>query len=166
MSLNNPIGFNTEIEAKLALQREGKRLKMIADKLWRQYLDTHQGRPYRRTNKADEKAIKLGRVKRLDAFTWGIELSFVDELSYHDSIVSKDKKPKGHAFMLISEGWQVQKGSHKGVKDFGYFTGINYIGRVIQEYNDSAPKGITLKANWAGEPFSPGRDKKKVLKGR
>lgn len=158
-----PFTYDDEISARLALEAEGARLQKIAKELWQEYLTGYTPSMYVRTKKS-EKSIKLGKVKRLDAFTLGIELTFSDDLTYHDSVFG-DKYQKGHSIMLISEGWQVKSTSkHANVYRFGYFGGINYIGRIIKAFNHGARKGITLKVNWAGEEYKKKSTQPNVLK--
>lgn len=161
---SNFFTFDTDAEAKLALREESKQLKAIALRLWDEYIGDYTPAVYVRTKKS-RKGIKLGRLKRLDAFTWGIELIFRDELMYHDSYISPSEK-KGHSIMLISEGWQVKKGKHKNIKNFGYHEGTDYISKVAKEFENQARQGITIEVNWANAPFVKGdRDSRKgVLK--
>lgn len=157
----NPFAFDNEITARLALEAEGRRLKYIAVKLWRKYLDDYQPSVYVRTRKS-QRAIQLGKVVRLDAFTFGIELTFDNDLTYHDSVMGG---MKGHSIMLISEGWRVKStAKHADVYRFGYFEGINYIGRVIEEFNSKPTKGITLEVKWAGEKYKKKKIQPNVLK--
>lgn len=168
MVSKNPLFFDSDAEAILALEHEGRRLKYIAVKLWRKYLSEYKPSAYARTRKS-QKGIVLGKVRKLDAITWGIELTFVDSLMYHDSVVQRkdgNVHPKGHSIMLISEGWRNTRGKNKDVYRFGYFDGIDYIGRVQREFEKSAKIGISLEVLWGGEPFVKGdRDgRKNVLK--
>ena len=156
--------YETDEEAIRALEAEGRRLKYIALKLWRSYLGSYQPSEYIRTRRS-QRAIKLGKVKRLDAYTFGIELTFVDELLYHDSVIGKGQ-PKGHSIMLISEGWKLKKTARgrKPVYRFDYYEGFDYLSKLIATFNDGARKGITLEVNWAGEPYKKGNPQKNVLK--
>lgn len=159
----NPFAYDDDNSAKLALELEGERLRKIAVKLWRQYLSSYNPKVYVMTGKS-EKSIKLGKVKRLDAFTFGIELYFDNDLAYHDSVMGSGHR-KGHSIMLISEGWRVKKSARNAdVYRFGYFEGINYIGRIIEEFNDGARRGITLEVNWAGDKYKKRRKQPNVLK--
>lgn len=163
--------FDTEVEAILALQAEGRRLKYIALKVWRQYLASYKPKEYafhltgitgKRTRNT-QRGIKLGRVKKLDDSTFGIELTFEDDLMYHESAFGS-KYQKGHSIMLISEGWQVKRGWHKDIENFGYFEGINYIEKVKEAFIKDAKKGITLEVQWAGSEFKKRRKQPNVLK--
>lgn len=129
------------------------------------YLNSYKPSEYVRTGNS-QRAIKLGKVKRLDAFTFGIEISFADELSYHNSVVSKNGRPRGHSFMLISEGWTVKNRARnrKPVYRFDYFEGVDYISNVIKEFNQNPVAGIKLEVNWAGEPFKKQKKQRNVLK--
>ena len=162
----NPFFYDSDAEAILALQAEGRRLQKIAEKLWREDMASYQPAMYIRTYNS-QKAIKLGNVKRLDALTWGIELSFDNDLSYHESQFDKlngtNNYKKGHSFMLISEGWAVSKGNHWGIYRFGYFEGTDYITRVIQAFNSGSRGRIALEANWQGSPFKKQKKQKNVL---
>lgn len=141
--------FETDAEAKRVLLQEGRRLKFIARKVWHEYQLSYQPEMYVRTGNTI-KSIKLGNVFRIDADTWGIELTFQNDLVYHDSVIGK-KHPKGHSIMLISSGWKVGKGWHKNIHRFGYYEGFDYIGKVIKEFNDGKHKGINLELQWSGK---------------
>lgn len=161
MAKSNFFTFDSDEEAKFALRQEGKRLKNLANKLWDEYIGSYQPNTYVRTGKS-KKSIKLGRVKRLDAFTWGIELMFVDDLAYHDSVMKGGKK--GHSIMLISEGWAVSKGNHWGVYRFGYFEGTNYISKLKEAFQQGARQGISIEMNWNGSEFKKQKVQPNVLK--
>lgn len=143
--------FDSEKEAIDALNREGRRLKYIAIKVWRAYLASYKPTKYVRTRKS-QRGIKLGKVKKLSDDTFGIELTFVDDLMYHDSVIRKSE-PKGHAIMLISSGWKVKKGKHRNIKNFGYFKGIDYLAQVEKEFEKSKHKGISLEIQWSGKAY-------------
>lgn len=162
MTKNNLFAFDTDEEAKFAVREESRRLKRIANRLWDEYIGSYTPSVYVRTKKS-KKSIKLGRVKRLDAYTWGVELMFDDDLAYHDSVIRKNE-PKGHSIMLISEGWKVKKGKHREVKNFGYFEGTDFITKVKKEFDNGARKGITMEVNWAGEVFKKKKEQEHVLK--
>lgn len=146
--------FTSEKEARVVLHQEGKKLKSIADKIWRMYLQSYTPKAYAlgqsRTGRASERSIKLGSVKRISPYEFGIEVTFDNDLTYHDSVIGSDEK-QGHSIMLISEGWQVKSGKHKDVYRFGYYEGFDYIGKVKREYERKAHKGISLEVNWSGE---------------
>lgn len=152
--ISTPFAYETDGEAILALQAEGARLKYIALKIWRAYLAEYKPAEYART-RASQRGIKLGKVKRLDALTWGIELTFEDDLMYHDSVVKSTRKkhPKGHSIMLISEGWKNKRGHNRDVYRFGYFEGIDYIGRVQRAFEKSMPTEMSMEITWDGKPF-------------
>ena len=143
--------FDSELEAIRALESEGRRLLFIAIKIWRQYLASYKPKEYVRTRKS-QKSIKLGKVKRLEDDTLGIELTWEDDLAYHDSVIT-DGKPQGHSIMLISEGWKVRKGKHTDVYRFGYYEGFDYLSKVEEAFNNGKHNGITLEIRWAGKPF-------------
>jgi hypothetical protein len=154
--------FNSEQEAIRALQSEGKRLLDIAVKIWRQYLASYQPKEYVRKGNS-EKSIKLGKVKALDDDTLGIELTWEDDLAYHDSVVTRGK-PQGHSIMLISEGWRVKKGSRQDVYMFGYYEGFDYLSKIEEAFNNGKHDGITLEIRWAGEKFRKQSKQPNVLR--
>jgi hypothetical protein len=138
--------FESEEDAIKALQAEGRRLKYIAVKLWRLYLSEYKPTMYVRSRDS-QKAIKLGKVKRLDGDSFGIELTFEDDLAYHDSIFNSSKKthPQGHSFMLISEGWTSKKLEERifqylEIKEIRQFNNIkfrhDYLMNKIKECQD------------------------------
>lgn len=147
---NSPLfEFDSEKEAIRVLEAEGRRLKYIAIKVWRQYLASYQPKQYVRTRKS-QKSIKLGKVKRLDGDTFGIELTFQNDLTYHNSVIGKDQ-PQGHSIMLISTGWKVKRGKHKDVYRFGYYEGFDYINKVKEAFEATKHKGISLEVQWSGK---------------
>ena len=141
--------FNTEAEAKRVLKQEGKRLEQIAKKVWSEYLADYKPKVYVRTGKS-QKSIKLNNVFKVDENTWGIELTFQNDLTYHDSVLGIGQ-PKGHSIMLISSGWKVKKGWHQKIHRFGYYGGFDYLGKVVKEFNDGKHRGIELEVQWSGK---------------
>lgn len=157
-SLNSAISNATEKEVKRILLNEGRRLERIARKIWRRHMAQYKPKVYarhingvagQRTGRS-EKAIKLGRVKMIAPNQWGIELTWENDLVYHDSIFQN--QPKGHSVMLISDGWHSKKLEKKfgKIKRFTYFEGTGYLGKVIKEWQASAPKGISIDKQWSG----------------
>lgn len=143
-------GMN-EQQARRTLEIEGRRLKYIAVKVWRQYLGSYKPKEYTRTRDT-QRGIKLGRVRRISPFEYGISLEFENDLMYHESIFGSNNK-EGHSLMLISEGWHSKKLEAKRgrVYRLTYFEGIDYIGRVQREYMRFAPRGVRLDVNWSGK---------------
>jgi hypothetical protein len=150
--------FESDEEAIRVLKSEGKRLERIAKKVWQRIMASPQPKVYIRTQNA-EKSIKLGKVKKLDNNTWGIELTYENDLAYHDSWFDKQrndgqrKYEQGHAIMLISSGWKAINLERKiGVrKRFTRYKGTNYLGEVVKAFNASKHKGITLEVQWSGK---------------
>lgn len=142
--------FSSEEEAKRVLQEEGRKLKYIALKVWRRIMNDPKPKVYIRTRDA-QRSIKLGVVKQLGTDEWGIELTFENDLAYHDSIIGKNQ-PQGHAIMLISSGWKAKNLEKKiGIRErFTRYKGTNYLGQVIKEYEKQKHKGITLDVQWSG----------------
>jgi hypothetical protein len=162
MSTNPIHEFESELEARRVLEEEGRRLLDIAKTIWRQYLASYQPKQYVRSGNS-EKALKLGGVKKLDDDTLGIELTWEDDLAYHNSVITKGT-PQGHSIMLISEGWKVRKGKHKDVYRFGYYEGFNYLARVEEAFNLSKHAGISLEIQWAGQKFRSKKKQPNVLR--
>ena len=155
----SPFEFETDAEAKRVLREEGKRLKKIARKVWLEYEGSYTPSKYVRTGNS-LKSIKLGNVFKVDDNTWGIELTFQNDLAYHNSVLkskSGKKHKKGHSIMLISSGWIVKKGKHKNIYRFGYYEsksgyqGFDYIGKVVNEFNSGKHQGISLEVQWSGK---------------
>lgn len=149
--MSTPFAFDSELKAKLALESEGKRLKEIAVKQWRKYLNSYSPKMYVRTGKS-ERSIKLGNVVKLDENTLGIELTFVNDLAYHDSIFGGKK---GHAIMLISAGWHSKKAEQNmgrgGIYRLTYYEGSGYLYQVYKEFYASRKKGIDIEIQWSGK---------------
>lgn len=148
--------FQTEEEAIRALEIEGRKLKNIAVKIWRKYLASYEPKVYIRTNNS-LRGIKLGKVKMIAPNEWGIELTFENDLMYHESWFDKQngtrEHPKGHSIMLLSSGWKAVNLERKiGIRqNFTRHKGINYLGQVIKAYNAQKHKGITLDVQWSGK---------------
>lgn len=145
----NILAFDTEMQARIALEAEARKLKYIALKVWRKYLSSYQPKVYVRTRKS-QSAIQVGKVKKLNENELGIEITFVNDLVYHNSVFGSSQ-PKGHSIMLISAGWKVKKGKHKDIYRFGYYEGFDYLGKVQQEYNAIKDKRINLEIQWSGK---------------
>lgn len=146
-------------EAIRLLEAEGRRLKYIAIKLWRKTMDEYSPKKYavhltgvegKRTRNS-QRAIKLGKVKALPDGTYGIELTWENELVYHDSVVKGGQK--GHAVMLISDGWHSRKLEKRmgRIERFTYFEGTGYLYRVYKEYMKGKPNSIILDTQWSGK---------------
>lgn len=147
-----PFYFETDAQAKRALELEGRRLLEIALKVWREYIGSYKPKKYVRTGNS-EASIELKTVKRIDENTWGIEVTFKNDLAYHPSVVKGGKQ--GHAVMLISSGWKKKNRGAKGVKSgvphFKYYEGFDYIGKVMKEFNREKNKGVELELQWSGK---------------
>lgn len=142
----------TEREVKKLLESEGRKLKYIAVKLWRQYLSSYKPKVYVRTRNS-QRGIKLGKVKMIAPNQWGIELTWENDLMYHDSVFPNNPT-KGHSVMLISDGWHSRKLEAKigrRIHRFTYFEGTNYLYRVYKEYMKIAPESITIDVQWSGQ---------------
>lgn len=151
-SLDRALKVHSEAEAKKVLMAEGRRLKLIALKIWRKTIHSYSVKKYVRTRKA-QNSIKLGKVKMIAPNVWGIELTWDNDLVYHDSIF-KGKQKKGHAVMLISEGWysaKLEKRMGRRIDRFTYFGGTGYLASVVKEWQSSAPKGVTIETQWSGK---------------
>ena len=162
--ISNALQGMKEAEIKRLMQAEGRRLKYIALKIWRETMSEYKPRVYavhlgkkagqRTRNSA--RAIKLGSVRKQPDGTFTIELTWDNDLVYHDSIFQG--QPKGHSVMLISEGWHSRKledwigrgGKDGRIERFTYFEGTGYLYKVYKEYMKSAPNGIFLDVQWSG----------------
>lgn len=156
----NPIFYDSDKEAIAALEAEGRRLKYIATKVWRQYLSSYQPTQYKRTRDA-QKSIKLTSVERDGINGWMIKVTFVDELAWHDSVL-KGSQPQAHAIMMISQGWNQSRSTTKltqrtgrQIYRFTYYEGFDYIDKVIKEFNRGNKSGVRLEVQWKGKPFDP-----------
>lgn len=153
---NSSFTFDSDAEAIRVLRLEGKKLEACARKVWRDYEESYTPKKYVRTGNS-LKSIKLGSVKKLDNDDWGIELTFINDLAYHNSVVMKKGESKrgvsshnqGHAIMLISQGWTT-KGRFRDVQRFGKYKGFNYLKKVKEEYLKIADKRLTLEIQWQG----------------
>jgi len=146
MENQNNLYFDSEEEARKILKQEGKTLEKIAIKIWRQYLASYKPKKYVRTGNS-EKAIKLNEIKVIGTDELGIELTWENDLAWHPSVVPTSSE-KGHAIILISNGWhskKLEKIYRKSVYRHTYYEGYGYIQKVIQAYEAIKDKRITLE---------------------
>lgn len=152
------IYFESDAEAIRVLKAEGKKLEECCKKVWRQYLASYTPKAYAshkqgysagQRTMASLDSIKLGTVKKVSNDEYGIEVTFKNELAYHESVIGKSE-PKGHAIMLISFGWRVKRGKHRNIKHFGYRQGYDYLGKVQKMYDGMKDPRISLEIQWLG----------------
>lgn len=151
MALNNALFFDSPEQAMMALEREGKKLMKIAKIEWQKYLKSYKPVQYIRTGNS-ERAIKLGKPKMIGANQYGIELTWVNNLVYHNSVVPNSNK-KGHSVMLISSGWhskKLEKIYGRQVYRHTYYEGNSYINNVMKKYESQKDRRIDLELQWSG----------------
>lgn len=143
--------FDSEEEAIKVLEAEGRKLEKIAKTIWRNYLESYTPKEYIRTG-ASERAIKLNSVKKISEDELGIELTWENDLAWHDSWLWKKGKissnQKGHAIILISMGWhakKLEKAYKKPVYRHTYYEGFGYLSKVIEAYDAVRDKRIGLE---------------------
>lgn len=153
---SNPVFFEDEAQARRVMKQEGLKLKNIAIREWQSYLNMYKPVEYIRTGDS-ERAIKLGMVKVLDPYHIGIELTWVNNLVYHDSwLYNKGKvsrNERGHSVMLMSKGWhskKLEKAYKKKVYRHTYYEGNGYIDNVVKQYEQTKDPRITLEVQWSG----------------
>lgn len=139
----------SEVRAREVLRNEARKLQKIAIKEWRKYLSSYMPKTYIRTGNA-ERSIKIGTIKKVDMNHIGIEVTYQNDLVYHDSIMGGKR---GHAVMLISDGWHAKKLEAKmgRVHRLTYFEGTGYLHKVYNEYNKVSPTGVSLDIQWSGQ---------------
>jgi hypothetical protein len=139
--------FPSEKDAMKVLLAEGRKLERIARKEWRRYLGSYDPQQYVRTGNS-EKAIKLKtRPIKISENEIAIELTWENNLAWHNSVVPKSKK-KGHAIILISAGWhskKLEKIYGRAVPRHTYYEGYGYLTNVINAYNAVRDKRIGLE---------------------
>jgi len=139
--------FDDELSAYNTLLREGRKLERIARKVWRQYENSYSPKQYVRTGNS-AKSIKLRTMPiKLSEDEIGIELTWENELAWHDSVVPNSKK-KGHAILLISAGWhskKLERAYGKSVYRHTYYEGYGYLTEVINAYNAVRDKRVGLE---------------------
>lgn len=159
--LTNALQGYAQDEARKILEREGRRLNYIALKIWRKTMEEYKPKQYAvhlgmqqgQRTKRSQRAIKLGKVKMLPDGSMGIELTWENQLVYHDSVFGSGQ-PKGHSVMLISDGWhskKLEKKIGRRIDRFTYFEGTGYLYQVYKEYTKIAPQGIYLDIQWSGQ---------------
>ena len=155
----NNFTFDDDLTAKITLELEAKKLYDIAKRVWLRYYNNYTPQVYDRTGKTID-ALKIGSIRKIDAFTWGIDVFFENNLVYHESRWGK-KYPDAHTVMIIGgwsknkrkpkTGWRVKRGWHKDIHRFGYFEGFDYLGEVEREYNKIRDQRIFLDIQWTGK---------------
>ena len=168
-TVNNIFYFTDADEATAKLKQEGKKLEKIAKSVWNKYLSSYKPTEYVRTGRS-AKAIKLGNVKVLgvDAqgfVNLGIELTWLNNLAYHDSWLYKKGKTstnkQGHAFMLIGTKWhskKLEKIYKKKVYRHTYWSWAgdssldenSYLDAIISEYEKVKDPRFGLEIQWSG----------------
>lgn len=156
--LENYLNTANLASTRMLLQSEARKLEDIARKVWERDMSSYTPKMYIRTQDA-MKALKVGDVFRYDENHYAIEITFENDLSYHDSWFdkingTKGRWERGHAVMLISDGWHAKKlESRMGrrVERFTYFEGTGYLYRVYKEYMKVANPTVSLEIEWSGK---------------
>lgn len=142
----------TSTNQRQLIIQEGKKLERIARREWEAYYQSYTPKQYIRTYKSRD-ALKLKTpTKRIDG-GWDIELTWEDDLAYHDSRFGK-KNNRGHAIMLISDGWESRKLKAKlggkRIERLTDFDGTGYLYNVYKKYLAVADRTITTNVIWSG----------------
>ena len=150
---------NTHDTIKM-LENEAKILRDIAVREWRKYLDSYTPTQYIRTGKTSSpNAIRVGKVKpAMNGEFLTIEVTWDNDLAYHDSWLYQqgrtNKNQKGHAFMLISDGWKANKLESiygNSVYRHTEWDGDGYLYRVYKTYwARKNPLIIDVEVQWSG----------------
>lgn len=139
----------TSTNQRQLIIQEGKKLERIARREWEAYYQSYTPKQYIRTYKSRD-ALKLKTpTKRIDG-GWDIELTWENDLAYHESKFKNNKK--GHAIMLISDGWESRKLRAKIGKRYRFtdFDGTGYLYNVYKKYLAVADRTITTNVIWSG----------------
>lgn len=145
VKVNSVLFFEDDRTAKRVLESEARKLLGIAQKEWIRVMGTYSPKEYVRTGKAF-KSIKMTEVRKV-GFGWTIDVTFDNDLAYHDSVIAKTE-PKGHAIWLNHAGWRVKRGSHRDTEYFGYRKGSGYLFEVFQKYNKIKDPRVSLTIMW------------------
>jgi hypothetical protein len=136
--------FDSDQEAEKVLRAEARKFKYIAVKMWRRYLASYKPKEYVRTRKSQKSIQIRSKLIRLPNNELGMEITWENDLAWHDSVVPKSSK-KGHSIVLISEGWhsvKLEKILKGAVYRFTYYEGWGYLDKVIREYDKVRDKRI------------------------
>lgn len=162
---NNELVFYSLEEARKVLLQEGKKLEQIARLEWDKYLHSYKPVEYKRTGNS-AKAIKLGGVIPIGENKFGIELTWVNNLVYHDSWLYKKGKTstnkRGHAIMLIGTRWhskKLEKVYRKRVYRHTYWQwegangldGTSYLDNIVKKYEQIKDPRINIEIQWSGK---------------
>jgi len=165
--------FESEVQARATLMREGVKLEKIAKRVWSVYMNSYTPVEYVRTGNS-AKSLLLGKPKYIgvDSFgntEYGIELTWRNDLVYHDSWIYKKGKTsvnrKGHSVMLIGTKWhapkleKIYRAEDRGVYRHTRWEweGANgtshdtYIDAVMNEYSKISDRRMSLELQWSEE---------------
>lgn len=151
--------FDTSDQIYMMLNQEARKLKDIADSEWNRYLNSYTPKQYVRTHRATAEAIRVGHVKPIMGGEFlGIEVTWDNDRSYHDSYLFKQGKisrnERGHAFMLISDGWESKKLERiygRRVYRHTYWEGSGYLAKVYSRYMAVRNPLVILDIQWSGK---------------
>lgn len=139
--------FDSEEQAVRVLRGEARKFKYVALKMWRKYLSSYKPKKYVRTRKSQNAVQIIPRIIKISENELGIEITWRNDLAWHDSVVPKSEK-KGHSIILISEGWKskkLKKMLGRKVYRFTYYEGWDYLSKVIAEYDKVRDKRVGLE---------------------
>lgn len=128
------------VQERSALKSQASNLLRDINSLWQGYERSYTPTTYRRSgavsngfNLSNIRTVQEGNGVRLE-----VDLILEDNYMWHSSLFGKER---GHAFMLISEGWEWRGGlsDYRGgeVERFTYFDGIGIVDTLIGKYNNS-----------------------------
>lgn len=157
--------LNSQILAKekSALESQATRLLGDVNSMWQGYEKSYQPTTYRRSGAVSNgfglsstRTVSEGIGVKLE-----VDLVLDDGYMWHGSLFGGKR---GHAFMLISEGWEWQgglggykgAGNSLGVEHFTYFDGIGIVDTLIKTYNT---KDYDFTFYYEGEEYNGKQDR-------
>ena len=141
----NKDGAPSSIVSKIELEKLGKILEEYLSEKLQDYFSRYT--PKRDDDVAPRTGQLLSSIRskikqsngKLQAVVY-----FDDSGAFRDSLWPN--QPQGYLPALINDGWQVKKGRHKNIPNFGYFEGIEFIESAVNEAKkDDRFKGIKFK---------------------
>lgn len=136
---------NAIVPSKETVEEAAKEFVKILKSKIRYYFDTTNSKwskdergNHERESRRFENSVKYKVYK--ENGVWNAKVYFDDKARggkggavWRKSLYNNDYGGIGYLPALLDEGWQVKKGSHKDIPNFGYFRGAGFIAKAISE---------------------------------
>jgi len=147
------------VKERSSLESQASRLLGDINALWQGYERSYKPTTYRRSG-AVSNGFSLSSPRTVSegiGFRVEMDLILDDGYMWHSSLFGGQR---GHAFMLISEGWAWRGGlsDYRGgdVYRFTYFDGIGIVDTLVNKYNTSQ---YDFKFYYEGQEYGGKKDR-------